>query len=121
MTPMQWTVGCSVIVAATVCGLVSSKIVNSKISAGTHTRERAVAGQNQNENVQPTPFNLAWHVSLPAGLADRLCREAGHQSAHGTGRSSGRFDEWHIPDCVGGGVAVCESLSMWIGKKIQTV
>ena len=67
------------------------------------------------------PFNLAWHVSLPAGLADRLCRGAGHQSAHGTGRSSGRFDEWHMPDCVGGGVAVCESLPTWIGKKIQTV
>jgi hypothetical protein len=23
------------------------------------------------------PFNLAWHVSLPAGLADRLCSGAG--------------------------------------------
>src|SRR5216684_5957239 len=51
MTPMQWTVGCSVMVAATVCGLVSSEIVNSNIPAGTRTREPAVAGQNQNENV----------------------------------------------------------------------
>src|SRR5450631_1964895 len=51
MTPMQWTAGCSVIVGATVCGLISSEIVNSNIPAGTHTRERAVAGQNQNENV----------------------------------------------------------------------
>jgi hypothetical protein len=34
MTPTQWTVGCSVIVAATVCGLVSSEIVNSNIPAG---------------------------------------------------------------------------------------
>jgi hypothetical protein len=51
MTAIQWTAGCSVIVAATVCGLISSEIVNSNIPAGTHTRERAVAGQNQNENV----------------------------------------------------------------------
>jgi hypothetical protein len=29
-------------------------------------------------------FFLAWHASLPAGLADRLCRGAGHQSAHGS-------------------------------------
>jgi hypothetical protein len=51
MTPMPWTVGCSVIVAATVCGLVSSEIVNNNIPAGTRTREPAVAGQNQTENV----------------------------------------------------------------------
>ncbi len=51
MTPMQWTAGCSVIVAATVCSLVSSEIVNSNIAAGTHTRDRVVSGQNQNANV----------------------------------------------------------------------
>jgi hypothetical protein len=26
-----------------------------------------------------------------------------------------------MPDCVGGGVAVCEIPAMWIGKKIQTM
>jgi hypothetical protein len=34
---------------------------------------------------------------------------AGHQSAHGTCRSSGRFDERHVPDRLGGGVASCET------------
>jgi hypothetical protein len=33
----------------------------------------------------------------------------------------GRSDERHMPDCVGGGVAVCESLPCGSGKKIQTV
>jgi hypothetical protein len=51
MTAIQWTAGCSVIVAATVGGLISSNIVNRHIPAGTNPRERAVAGQNQNENV----------------------------------------------------------------------
>jgi hydroxylaminobenzene mutase len=31
--------------------------------------------------------------------------------AHGTGCSSRRSDEWHIPDCLGGGVAFCEVVS----------
>jgi hypothetical protein len=51
MSPMQLTIGCSVIVAATVGGLISSNIVNRHIPAGTNLRERAIAGQNQNENV----------------------------------------------------------------------
>ena len=50
MTPREWTAGCSVMAAAAVCGLISSEIVNSNIPAGS-LRERAVAGQNQNENV----------------------------------------------------------------------
>jgi hypothetical protein len=50
MTAIQSTAGCSVIVAATVCDLISSEIVNSNIPAGTHSREPVVAGQNQNEN-----------------------------------------------------------------------
>ena len=51
MTPTQLTIGCSVIVAATVGGLISSNIVNRHIPAGTNPREPSVAGQNQNENV----------------------------------------------------------------------
>jgi hypothetical protein len=50
MTPMQWTAGCSAIVAATVCGLISSEIVNSNIPAGP-IPENGLLRQNQNENV----------------------------------------------------------------------
>jgi hypothetical protein len=31
----------------------------------------------------------------------------------------GRFDDWHMPDCVGGGVAVCESLPCGSGNKYK--
>jgi hypothetical protein len=51
MSPTQLTIGCSVIVAASVGGLISSNIVNRHIPPSTNPRERAVAGQNQNENV----------------------------------------------------------------------
>jgi hypothetical protein len=43
-------------------------------------------------------------------------QRAGHQSAHGTGRSSGRFDEWHMPDCVGGGVQFVNPCPCGSGK-----
>jgi hypothetical protein len=46
MTPMQWIAGSSVIAAATVCGLISSEIVNSNIPV-----ERTVASPNQNEHI----------------------------------------------------------------------
>jgi hypothetical protein len=38
MTPTQLTIGCSVILAATVGGLISSNIVNRHIPAGTDSR-----------------------------------------------------------------------------------
>ena len=58
MTLMQWIAGSSVIAAATVCGLISSEIVNSNIPAertvavnSNIPAERTVASPNQNENV----------------------------------------------------------------------
>ena len=75
MTPMQWMAGSSVIAAATVCGLISSEIVNSNIPAGTHPQEGTVAGEKQNENVgKRICFTLGgkqfeWHFpNVPFGV-----------------------------------------------------
>jgi hypothetical protein len=70
MTTMQWIAGSSVIVAVTICGLISSEIVNSNIPA-----EPTVASQNQNENVGAgICFTLGgkqfeWHFpNVPFGI-----------------------------------------------------